>query len=120
MFVHTLVRVRFSKGTRILFDLLLVFVTTQDGSVGPHPSSCSTDTGSAPCSNSSLCACATLLSGGNVCTQQMNCDHGTPCLSNNTCEKERNHCVSDPRCPEKRICYAMMLFTEEVCPQLTN
>lgn len=88
----------------------------QEGSVGPHLSSCSTEAGSSPCSSSDLCGCATLTAGGNVCTQQMNCEFGTPCLSNNTCEKENNHCVTDPRCSGTRICYASVLFTSEVCP----
>ena len=93
---------------------------TQDGSVGPHLSTCDTTPGSPACSSSDLCGCATLTEGGNVCTQQMNCDFGTPCLSNNTCEKENNHCVLDPRCPGKSICYALVLFTPEVCPPVVG
>lgn len=109
-----------SKGTHFPFDFLVVLVNTEDGSVGPHLSSCSTDAGSAPCSSRDYCGCATLVSGGNVCTAQMNCDHGTPCLPNDTCEKANNHCVLDPRCPGKKICYALVLFTEEVCPPPTS
>lgn len=71
------------------------------------------------CSTSPYCKCATLTSGENVCTQQMNCEYAAECDANDRCEKDGSVCVLDSRCPEKRLCYAISLFDAELCPPFT-
>lgn len=51
-----------------------------------------------------------------MCTQQMSCDYAATCNATDHCEKENSTCVVDSRCPGKRLCYSVVLFSPELCP----
>lgn len=83
----------------------------------PNQSSyCLTNNGS--CSTSTYCACATVVTGERICTQQMSCEYGTPCLPDNTCAKAGSACVLDPRCDNTPLCYSYVIFSPDLCPPL--
>jgi hypothetical protein len=89
-----------------------------DGTV-PYPSSyCLTNNGS--CSNSSYCQCATLSTGGPICTQQMGCESAAQCGINDACENDNSTCVLDPRCGSLRLSYSIVIFSPELCPPLSS
>ncbi|CAF1234398.1 unnamed protein product [Rotaria sp. Silwood1] len=86
----------------------------------PYQSTCDPTSDNGTCSNTSLCQCATTVTGENICTQQMSCEYGTPCDSNNTCAKPNSTCVIDNRCPGRRLCYSIVIFSPEFCPPLVE
>ncbi len=39
--------------------------------------------------NNGICSCATLSSGENVCTKQMNCNYAASCGVNDACDNKK-------------------------------
>ncbi len=100
--------------------LMVVSVMTDVSGPIPYQSSCDPSINNGSCSSSFYCSCATLAGGGNVCTQQMNCQYAESCDVNDGCDKMDSTCVIDPRCPNQRLCYSIAIFSPELCPLVST
>jgi hypothetical protein len=101
------------------FCLSLIVVLVQAEITGsiPYQSSCNSSVNNSNCSSNRYCKCATVPTGENICTQQMSCEYSTLCGPNNECDKPNSTCVIEDRCNGTRICYSIVLFSPELCPQ---
>ncbi len=104
----------------VFFLLIVVPVVTDVSGTIPYQSTCDPAVNNGTCSTSIYCSCATLVGGGNVCTQQMNCQYAAVCDASNSCAKPDTTCVIDPRCPGQRLCYSTTIFSPTLCPPLAD
>ncbi|CAF1222838.1 unnamed protein product [Rotaria sordida] len=99
----------------LVSSYMVSVIANIDGPI-PYQSTCDPSTDNGTCSNNTYCQCATATTGERICTQQMSCEYGTPCNSNDTCVKPNSTCIIDNRCPGRRLCYSIVLFSPELCP----
>ncbi|CAF1278476.1 unnamed protein product, partial [Rotaria sordida] len=51
-----------------------------------------------PCSEKPYCWCASLITGGGICTIGIRCAAAISCDANNPCQEMNSTCVFDNRC----------------------
>ncbi len=104
-----------------LFFSIVVLTAADDNDTVTYQSFCDPFKNNGECSDNFDCRCSTIVpTGERICTLQIKCSSGMPCISNDSCNQTDSICVIDNRCSGQHLCYPLSLTSPDICPPLTT